>query len=247
MKARTKVDASKRIVNLINDAENGVAPADGNATVAQLLDLWRERCCRTASSRPSSLDNYDRALRMLGARVRPRAGCARLDVERIERGLDRLATGTVGPSRGKPLSRRSLKLFRSTLAQVLDLGVRRKLIAGNPARIAELTPTAARTKPRRSLTAAEAETLWAALEHERLGNLFRLMLVTGLRPGEALGLCWDAVDLDAGLLHVRRPYAANAAGPCSSTRSRRRAPGARSDCPGLPSTCCAPSAAPSPR
>ena len=30
------------------------------------------------------------------------------------------------------------------------------------------------------------------------------MLVTGLRPGEALGLCWDAVDLDAGRLHVRR-------------------------------------------
>ena len=30
------------------------------------------------------------------------------------------------------------------------------------------------------------------------------MLTTGLRPGEALGLCWDAVDLDAGLLTVRR-------------------------------------------
>lgn len=203
VKARTKVDASKRIVALINDADSGLATADGNATVAQLLDLWRERVMPNRDLSPSSIDNYDRALRMLGhefGKVRLRS----LDVERIEQGLDRLATGTIGPSRGKPLSRRSLKLFRSTLVQVLDLGVRRKLIPGNPARIAEITPTATKSRPRRSLTGDEAETLWAAVEHERLGNLFRLMLVTGLRPGEALGLSWDAVDLDAGLLHVRR-------------------------------------------
>jgi integrase len=203
VKARTKVDASKRIVDLLRDADQGVAAVDGNATVSTLLDLWRERVLPNRDLSPSSLDNYDRALRMLGhefGRVRLRS----LDVDRIEHGLDRLATGTVGPSRGKPLSRRSLKLFRSTFAQVLDFGVRRKLIPGNPARTAELTPTAAKGKPRRSLTADEAETLWAALEGERLGNLFRLMLVTGLRPGEALGLAWDAVDLDAGLLHVRR-------------------------------------------
>jgi integrase len=203
VKARTKVDASKRIVALINDAQNGAPAADGNARVAELLDLWRERVLPNRSLSPASLDGYDHALRMLKlefGRVRLRT----LDIDRIEAGLDRLATGTVGSSRGKPLSRRSLKLYRSTLAQVLDLGVRRKLISGNPARMAELTPTAARTRPRRSLTADEAEVLWAALEGQRLGNLFRLMLVTGLRPGEALGLAWDAVDLDAGLLHVRR-------------------------------------------
>jgi integrase len=42
------------------------------------------------------------------------------------------------------------------------------------------------------------------LEGQRLGNLVRLMLTTGLRPGEALGLCWDSVDLDDGTLTVRR-------------------------------------------
>ena len=73
---------------------------------------------------PSAVDNYDHALRMLDTefgRVRLRS----IDVDRIERGLDRIATGMVGTSRGRPLSRRSLKLFRSTLAQVLDLGARR--------------------------------------------------------------------------------------------------------------------------
>ena len=137
--ARTKTEASKRITKLIRDAEHGINPGDGTATVATLLDLWRARVLPNRELSPSAVDNYDRALRMLDAefgRVRLRS----LDVDRIERGLDRIATGTVGTSRGRPLSRRSLKLFRSTLAQVLDLGVRRKLIAGNPARTAELTP-----------------------------------------------------------------------------------------------------------
>ena len=160
------------------------------------------RVARPALS-PSSLDNYDLALRLLDHEF-GRARLRSLTVDRVEQGLDAIATGTVGTSRGKPLSRRSLKLMRSTFAQVLDFGVRRKLLVGNPARMAELTPTAPKTEARRSLTAAEAETLWAALGSERTGNLWRLMLVTGLRPGEALGLAWDAVDLDSGLLHVRR-------------------------------------------
>jgi integrase len=109
-----------------------------------------------------------------------------------------------GYGRGTPLSRRSLKHYRSTFAQVLDVAVNRRWISFNPARQAELTPTAPRSQPRRALTPEEAETFWAALEGERLANLFRLMLTTGMRPGEAAGLCWDAVDLDAGVLHVWR-------------------------------------------
>ena len=36
------------------------------------------------------------------------------------------------------------------------------------------------------------------------GNLFKVMLLTGLRPGEAIGLQNDDVDLKNGLLYVRR-------------------------------------------
>lgn len=35
------------------------------------------------------------------------------------------------------------------------------------------------------------------------GALFTVALALGLRQGEALGLQWDAVDLQAGVLHVR--------------------------------------------
>jgi integrase len=42
-----------------------------------------------------------------------------------------------------------------------------------------------------------------AVRGDRHDPLFRLMLATGLRRGEALGLHWADVDLDAGRLRVR--------------------------------------------
>jgi integrase len=82
--------------------------------------------------------------------------------------------------------------------------MRRRAIAYTPARLAVVTPSAAPSTKRRALDSAESATLWEALDGERLGPLYRVMLTTGLRPGEALGVCWDAVDLDRGELTVRR-------------------------------------------
>lgn len=201
VRAKTKVEVSTKLAALRRAGDEGTAVADGNATVGQLIELWRERVLPNRDLAYSSTLSYQRELRVLTAEfgtVRLRS----LDVARVERGIDRIASGELG--RGWALSRRSLKFARSTLAQVLDEGVRRRWIAHNPARLAELTPTAAKAVPRKALTPAEADELWNAVATERLGNFVRLMLTTGLRPGEALGLCWDSVDLDGGTLTVRR-------------------------------------------
>ncbi len=49
----------------------------------------------------------------------------------------------------------------------------------------------------------QAQALLEAIRGDRLESLFRLMLATGLRRGEALALHWSEVDLDAGQLRVR--------------------------------------------
>jgi integrase len=201
VRARTKTDVLARLAELKHAAAAEGVVADGNRTVGQVLKLWRERDLAQRSLESSSRENYERAVRVLDAEL-GRERLRGLTVERVERALDNITTGRHG--RGQTLSRRSAKLVRSTLAQALDLAVKRRWIDHNPARQALLTPTAASAKPRRSLTREEADTLWAALDGERLGNYFRLMLTTGMRPGEAAGLCWDAVDLDAGVVHVWR-------------------------------------------
>ena len=49
----------------------------------------------------------------------------------------------------------------------------------------------------RMLTSEEAKQLLAAAEHDRLAALYSVALALGLRQGEALGLSWSDVDLDA--------------------------------------------------
>lgn len=199
VRARTKTDALARLQQLRTDAANGpVAP--GNVTVREILELWRDRVLASRQIAPSSREVYAWTLPVLIDEL-GRKRLRTLGVEDIERGLDKIATGATG--RGNPLSRRSLAAMRSTLAQALDMAVRRRMIPINVARLAEL-PVTRPVDARRALTPDEARRLWDALEHERLGGMFRLMLLTGVRPGEAAGLCWDAVDLDAGLLTVRR-------------------------------------------
>jgi hypothetical protein len=54
-----------------------------------------------------------------------------------------------------------------------------------------------------ALNPEQARALLAAVRDHRLGALFTLAKALGLRRGEALGLKWDAVDLDSGTLTVR--------------------------------------------
>jgi integrase len=48
----------------------------------------------------------------------------------------------------------------------------------------------------------QAKTLFKAAKGERLEALYILMLTTGIRPGEAMGLPWANVDLDAGKMTI---------------------------------------------
>jgi len=76
------------------------------------------------------------------------------------------------------------------------------LIARNVAALAD-PPKGYRPQQASPLIPDEGLRFIAGLEGERLKALHLLMLALGLRQGEALGLRWSDVDLDASLCHVR--------------------------------------------
>ncbi|MFH8732603.1 site-specific integrase [Streptomyces sp. NPDC017964] len=80
--------------------------------------------------------------------------------------------------------------------------MREELIARNVERIVE-TPTVA-PKEVRPLDGAEARLLLKTARAHRLYALWLLLVSTGLRRGEALGLTWSDVDLTNRQLRVRR-------------------------------------------
>ena len=66
------------------------------------------------------------------------------------------------------------------------------MLPGNPADLVEL-PKMVR-KDMRALSPREASEFLDAIRGDRWAVLWELLLVTGLRPGEALGLKWGDVD-----------------------------------------------------
>lgn len=114
--------------------------------------------------------------------------------------LDRMYQAiTIGKS-GRPLSPTTVRRIHAVLRSALNSAVKRRLIPDNPADHIELAPeNPRRTKP---WTAEECVHFLSAARDDRLIDLYHLMIVTGLRRGEAIGLRWGDADLDGHCLFV---------------------------------------------
>jgi integrase len=92
----------------------------------------------------------------------------------------------------------------ATLHRALKDAVRWQRLSVNPVDAAD--PPRGKSAPR-ELPAWNAEQLAGFLTHmkaERLFALWRLLSMTGCRRGEALGLTWDDLDLEANTITIRR-------------------------------------------
>jgi len=106
------------------------------------------------------------------------------------------------PRRDRPVGAATLRRIHATLLSALNTAVRRGLIPRNPATTVEL-PRSVPTRAQ-AWTPAQARLFLDAIGGDHLYPLYRLLIMTGLRRGEAVGLRWCDLDLDHGLLTVHQ-------------------------------------------
>jgi integrase len=105
-------------------------------------------------------------------------------------------------SRRQPVGPTTMRRIHATLRAALNAAVRQQRLTINPAVHVELLPP---TRPRvRPWEPAELGTFLDFAAADRLGALYELIAMTGLRRGEAIGLTWDDIDVEGGHLTVRR-------------------------------------------
>jgi integrase len=118
--------------------------------------------------------------------------------------LDRLRPSDVEAlvlaCREKGLSDNTVREIYTVARLALDGAVRDGLIARNPAAVVA-RPGVARREARH-LAAGDVTALLAATAGSRHHDALMLIAATELRCGEALGLSWEHVDLDAATLRV---------------------------------------------
>jgi integrase len=202
-KYTTKATASKALHDELRDREDGsyVAPID--LTVKAYLEKQWLPGLDIEELSPSTVESYKLHVK----RIVPLIGSVSL--QKLTRNdvavmAARLAR-EISPKTGRPLSPATRSGLLVVLHHALGEAVKAGLLRANPATGVK------RPKVRRpemhTWSSAELAKFLRATRDERLGPLWHLLALTGLRRGEALGLQWSDVDLVRGRLSIQRQRA----------------------------------------
>ena len=112
--------------------------------------------------------------------------------------------GRSGKRNGQGLTALSVRHVHAVLHRALKDAVRWGELARNPADLADPPRVAAHGHELRTWSAEQLAAFLNSRRDDRLYALWHTLAMTGLRRGEALGLRWEDVDLEAGRLAVRR-------------------------------------------
>lgn len=235
----TQAEVLAKVRQVQRDVERGSLVVDDRTTLGELLERWLADVVPGRVS-PATLENYRT---IVAKHVLPTLGQKRLtalspaDVAHLLalKQRERLPTtrgssagfagaSSAGGGSGGGYSPRTVKLIRGVLVQALGQAERWGLVQRNVAALCE-GPRLGRDEGR-TLTLEQARALLDAAKGERLEACLVVLLSLGLRRGEALGLRWEDVDLDEGVLSVtqalKRIGGRVVLGDVKTPRSRRR-------------------------
>ena len=189
---RAAVVAKVRELERKRDA--GTAGAAGRSpTVGQWLEHWLD----TIAARKVRLSTLVRYRQLVANQLVPGVGHHRLDRLQPEH-VEELYSGLL--ARG--LSPASVLQAHRVLSRALKVAMQRDRVARNVCTLVD-APSVERDEIR-PLSAQDARRVLEVARGRRNAPRWSVALALGLRQGEALGLTWDAVDLDAGTLTVRQ-------------------------------------------
>jgi integrase len=199
----SRLDCQQQYRQAIKDQPDGRLVTSARATVAQWLDQWLEDHIRPNSAdSPRTYETYESVVRL---RLKPELGrvqLGKLSGAHVQRAYAHLA------ERYAP---KSLNFTHNVLHLSLEAARRLRLISHNPTE--DVTPP---KRPdghagERALTAEELHVLDVAMAGHDYEPIWRFLLGTGVRWGEAASLRWSDVDLTPGREQVTIARAATRA------------------------------------
>jgi integrase len=189
---KSRKEVATKLTKAMADKDAGMVFDAGSLRVGDYLDGWLDSIRDTLRKR-----TWIRHEEVVRLHLKPSLGNTKLDrvsalqVQSLYR--SKLDSG---------LSPRTVQIIHVTLYKALKQAVKWALL---PRNIAEcVDPPKVPKKEIKPLSEEQVKRLLEAAQGDKLEALYVLAITTGMRSGELLGLQWEDVNLQAGIVQVRR-------------------------------------------
>jgi integrase len=188
----SRKDAERELAKLLNEVAHGLPADPGRMTVEQWLRCWLEGKRPTVSAK--TYETYELLVRRYLIPALGRHRLSQLHPYHVQETLSKLLEAGKHP-------KTVLHVFRTLHAALAD-AVRQQILGRNVCDL--VRPPKVPVREPRVLTEEELQRLLRAAEGTRFNAPIHLGALCGLRRGEVLALRWSDVDLEGGVLCVRR-------------------------------------------
>jgi integrase len=186
-------EVQRKLAEAMGDAARGIVFDDENMTVSTYMTRWLEDSAKGELA-TRTYHNYRLQIRK---HISPTIGSLK---------LSKLTAAHVqslyAAKLREGLKPSSVRYNHAVLRRGLEQAVRFSLIPFNPA--ARVDPPKVRQEEITPLDPEQARVFLEAAKDDKFDALYVLSLTVGLRMGEALGLRWSDIDLNAKTLRVNR-------------------------------------------
>ena len=161
-------------------------------TVGEWLDTWLKEYL--ADVKPGTMINYESVVRLFLKPVFGNIPLSQLRTPMIQKFYNKLRTEDRSPQ--------YIKNIHGIFHRALDMAVRVEYLDRNPSTACILPKVV--EKPVTPLDVPEQKRFFEALKGNPFEALFLTAVFTGMRVGEIIGLTWDCVDFEHGVIRVEK-------------------------------------------
>jgi integrase len=190
---KTRKEVQEKLKVALRDQQQGTLVTAPRQTLAQFLTDWLENS-QKQSVRPRTYERYEELVRLHIVPALGRYELQKLSAQHLQAFYAKKAE--------EGLSATTINHFHNVLHKALDTAVKWNLVARNVCDL--VSPPRRKRYEVHPLTVEQVHKLLAAVEGHEMEALFKLALATGLRRGELMGLKWQDINLETGVLQVRR-------------------------------------------
>lgn len=191
---KTQKEVAQKLREVTAELDKGSYQEPTKMTLGEWLEIWLKEY--SANLKPMTLQTYSEQVKN---HIIPELGRIKLKdlkTHMIQRFYNSMATGE------KPLSAKTIKNVHGVLHKALHQAVSNNLIRDNPATACVLPKV---QKPEiKPLEPQEIHRVLQEAEDDDYRNIITVALFTGMRQGELLGLSWDCIDFESGVITVKQ-------------------------------------------